>query len=188
MEYMGNLEFWEGKFKARGEKALNAEPILVASIELLKGSTVLDIACGDGRNSIFLLEHGFKVTGVDFSAEALKRLKTFGEAFGDDLKTLQLDMTQENCFMGLGKYDNVIVCHYRLNSIQLRAIDQVLTTKGILLITGFSEAHTCDHKIRINDLIHKQDIKMLMAKFTLVKEEHQSDTRGNFVTYILQKK
>ena len=34
----------------------------------------LDIACGNGRNSIFLAQHGFKVDAVDISNVALSQL------------------------------------------------------------------------------------------------------------------
>ena len=36
----------------------------------------LDLACGEGRNSIWLAEQGWQVTGVDFSATALAKAET----------------------------------------------------------------------------------------------------------------
>ena len=48
--------------------------------QLLKGrfhgrSTVLDAGCGGGRNLVFLLRHGFRVFGVDRSAEAVAAVR-----------------------------------------------------------------------------------------------------------------
>ncbi len=40
---------------------------------LCPGSRALDIACGEGRNSIFLAHNGFQVTAVDISDEGLKK-------------------------------------------------------------------------------------------------------------------
>lgn len=42
---------------------------------LQKGSTVLDMGCGNGRNSIYLAKEGMKVIGIDFSRGLLKIAK-----------------------------------------------------------------------------------------------------------------
>jgi ubiquinone/menaquinone biosynthesis C-methylase UbiE len=42
---------------------------------LQKGSTVLDLGCGNGRNSIYLAKEGMKVIGIDFSRDLIKIAK-----------------------------------------------------------------------------------------------------------------
>ncbi len=42
---------------------------------LQKGTTVLDLGCGNGRNSIYLAKEGMKVIGMDFSRGLLKIAK-----------------------------------------------------------------------------------------------------------------
>lgn len=74
MEYMGNKEYWDDKFANRNDKPLSPEKSVVENIGYFKMGSVLDIACGDGRNALFFTENGFKVTGVDFSSKALARL------------------------------------------------------------------------------------------------------------------
>ncbi|HYF83483.1 MAG TPA: class I SAM-dependent methyltransferase [Clostridia bacterium] len=39
---------------------------------LLEKSKVLDIGCGNGRNSIYLAKHGFEVDGIDFSSTSIE--------------------------------------------------------------------------------------------------------------------
>jgi 2-polyprenyl-3-methyl-5-hydroxy-6-metoxy-1,4-benzoquinol methylase len=50
---------------------------LAERIELLaslsQGRKALDIACGEGRNSIFLAHHGFQVTAVDISDRGIEK-------------------------------------------------------------------------------------------------------------------
>jgi SAM-dependent methyltransferase len=51
---------------------------MVDSVSTLKehgARKVIDIGCGNGRNSVFLAKQGFDVTALDFSQEALKILK-----------------------------------------------------------------------------------------------------------------
>jgi len=49
---------------------------LVADLKVVKGSDVLDLACGRGRHSQQLAQLGYKVTGVDLSAESIAFAKT----------------------------------------------------------------------------------------------------------------
>ncbi|MGI9585270.1 MAG: class I SAM-dependent methyltransferase [Acidimicrobiia bacterium] len=47
-------------------------PLLV---EDLKTGTALDLACGEGRNALWLARNGWSVTGVDFSPVAIKKAR-----------------------------------------------------------------------------------------------------------------
>jgi len=44
---------------------------LVAAVSVLVPGRALDLACGQGRHAVWLAEHGWQVTAVDFSAVAL---------------------------------------------------------------------------------------------------------------------
>jgi len=46
---------------------------LVARIQLPAGAAVLDLGCGTGRHSKHLASRGFEVTGIDLSAESLRK-------------------------------------------------------------------------------------------------------------------
>ncbi|MBT7850630.1 MAG: class I SAM-dependent methyltransferase [Flavobacteriaceae bacterium] len=49
---------------------------IVAYLNLEKGDSVLDLACGKGRHSIFLNSLGFHVTGLDLSKNSIEHAKT----------------------------------------------------------------------------------------------------------------
>lgn len=58
---------------------------LAEHIDLLKTApdkTALDVACGKGRNSLFLAENGFETTGLELSDEALAAARAAAEAKG----------------------------------------------------------------------------------------------------------
>lgn len=55
-----------------------AEPnmFLPPIIEGLEVGSALDLACGEGRNAIWLAHRGWDVTGVDFSAVGIEKART----------------------------------------------------------------------------------------------------------------
>ena len=51
-------------------------PLLVETAGMLKPGRALDLACGAGRNAIWLAEHGWNVTAVDRSPIAIPGVDT----------------------------------------------------------------------------------------------------------------
>jgi len=49
---------------------------IVKYLNLDKDDSILDLACGKGRHSIFLNSLGFNVTGLDLSKNSIKEAKT----------------------------------------------------------------------------------------------------------------
>lgn len=44
---------------------------LISKIQLVKGSSILDVACGKGRHSVYLNKKGYDVTGYDLSEQSI---------------------------------------------------------------------------------------------------------------------
>jgi 2-polyprenyl-3-methyl-5-hydroxy-6-metoxy-1,4-benzoquinol methylase len=187
MEYMGNKEFWDDKFASRGDKLLSPEKSLSENITCFKKGSVLDIACGDGRNTLFLLEQGFNVTGIDFSNKALERLRMFAKSNNYAVNTKQIDLSVPNSLNAIGTFDNILINHYRLNKDQLESIESHISEEGILFVCGFGHNHTVDSKIRKEDLLQPTDFEDIKKHFELLKYIEEEDDRGFFVTYIFRK-
>lgn len=188
MKYMGDKEFWDDKFLSRGDKLLKPEEALVKSIEYFKNGTVLDVACGDGRNTIFLLERGFNVTGIDFSEEALNRLEAFVQDGHYKVSTQCVDLSKDNSLAETGIFDNIIINHYRLSKNNLDEIHKIISRDGILFICGFGNKHKCDDRIRKDDLIDHSDFEGIRENFELISYDETIDERGFFVTYLFKRK
>lgn len=63
-------------------EAENFIMLLSKSLELKKGSKIIDLACGKGRHSIFLYKMGFDVLGLDLSEESISHNKKLAEKYG----------------------------------------------------------------------------------------------------------
>lgn len=72
---------WDDRYAAT-ELVWSAEPnrFLVAETQDLEPGRVLDLACGEGRNGIWLAERGWELTGVDFSEVAIGKARAIAES------------------------------------------------------------------------------------------------------------
>ena len=61
---------WAGEERVHASTAPSR--FVVAEVAGLRPGAALDLACGAGRNAVWLAEQGWRVTAVDFSAVALR--------------------------------------------------------------------------------------------------------------------
>ncbi|WP_297406165.1 methyltransferase domain-containing protein [uncultured Cetobacterium sp.] len=186
--YMGEKLFWENKFLNRKNKLMDPDEFLINKVDFFKKGSVLDIACGDGRNSLFLSENGFEVTGVDFSDEALKRLLVFSKERSQIIKVKKLDVSKNKFLDELEIFDNIIINHYKLPLNQLLKIHYKLKKNGILYICGFGEKNKINNGLRKEDLLLKSDINKILDYYNLISFLDKENDLGNIVQYILRKK
>ena len=66
-------EFWEEMWTTAGESATEPDDLLVAQTEALTPGRALETGCGAGANAVWLAEHGWCVTAVDFAEAAVER-------------------------------------------------------------------------------------------------------------------
>ncbi len=90
-------------------------------VELVESGRILpcraiDLGCGTGSNAVFLAQHGFEVTGVDFVSSAIAKAKRKAEAAGvrvefvvDDLTNLRKVKGTFDFLVDYGGLDDMIL-------------------------------------------------------------------------------
>ncbi len=92
----------------------------------------LDLACGAGRNALYLAQHGYQVDAVDISAEGLARGKTSAAEQGlAGIRWHEHDL-DDGLPVGLDQYGLIIMIRY-LDVALLRAAAQRLVQGGFVL-------------------------------------------------------
>lgn len=136
MKNNGFVEMWDNWSKKRS--SIPAYDLWLDEykdiLEQNKKNTILDLGCGIGADTLYLLERGYDVLSCDFSNEALKSIR-------DNIpnsKTLYLDMMkdfsiEDNSYsliiadLSLHYFDNATTIHI------MNEIKRILKQDGILL-------------------------------------------------------
>lgn len=123
---------WNARY-ARGAYEARTHPnaLLRRWLPSLPVGRALDIACGAGRNSLFLAAAGFQVDALDISTQALARAATFADARG-----LKVNWIEHDLDAGLpdsGCYDLIVLFRY-VNARVLGILKERLLPGGYLLV------------------------------------------------------
>lgn len=130
---------WDARYAAE-DLVWSAGPnaFLVAEAADLAPGRALDVACGEGRNAIWLADQGWEVTGVDFSPVALDKARRRAEARGVSVTWLLADVltgTPEPA-----AFDLVVVLYLQLPPETRRsafaAAARAVAPGGTLLVVG----------------------------------------------------
>lgn len=112
----------------------NPSPFLSRVIDTIlriaPGKRSLDIACGEGRNSIFLAQQGFQVTALDISDVALVKAAKWAEQEGVQIDFQQVDL-DEYCFTN--QFDLIINFNFLLRDLIPESL-RALSPGGLLII------------------------------------------------------
>ena len=87
-------EDWNRRY-ADTELLWTARPnrFLVAETDSLRAGRALDLACGEGRNAVWLAERGWRTLGVDFSDVAIGKARELAAARGVECEWLVAELT-----------------------------------------------------------------------------------------------
>ena len=116
-----NSEDWNRKY-AEQELVWSAGPnrFLVAEAAGLAPGRALDLACGEGRNAIWLAEQGWRVTGVDFSDVAVEKGRRIAERRGVEVDWQVADVLEYE--PEAGAFDLVILFYLQFVEEELRPV------------------------------------------------------------------
>lgn len=149
----GSAAWWDG-FYADRERAVPffttaPDESLVAwladgRLALGPGARVLDLACGAGRNAVWLAQQGCAVDAVDISATALRWAAERADAAGVDVQLLQADIFDDEV-RGREQYDLVVDsgCFHHLpphRRLTYRGLlERLVRPDGALALTCFAD-------------------------------------------------
>jgi SAM-dependent methyltransferase len=132
---------WDDRYTARDLVWGVAPNRFVAdALAELPPGRALDVACGEGRNALWLAARGWTATGVDFSPVAVERARRLAERTGVSERAgfAVLDVTRGG--LPAGPYDAVVVAYLHLAAAPrrrvLRGAADVVAPGGRLVVVA----------------------------------------------------
>lgn len=184
MNYMGDATWWKERFKSRELDIMSHEKCLEEDMSYFPSiGKILDVACGDGRNSIYLARLGYEVFAVDFCEEAINRLTYFANRENLTIRTGLVNLSHDSLKTLDEKFDAIIINHYKPISRRLVEFENILNINGLLWINGFRAIPFDNPDVKENDIMLEEDFEVLNKNILLDKKLYEINQR-EFVRYI----
>lgn len=106
------MQFWNDRYNEPGfAYGLDPNDFLSQSIDKLPAGRTLSLAEGEGRNALYLAQHGHCVTAVDSSQVGMEKAAKLAAENGVAIETVCTDLA--NFMIGPGEWDCIvsIFCH-----------------------------------------------------------------------------
>ena len=156
------------KLYAGSSKLFTAAPnaFLARAVTGLKPGRALDVAMGQGRNSVFLAKQGWQVTGYDIADTGLEAARSDAEKAGVRINAVHA--SHEDFEFGREQWD-LIVMTYTLadmeNAAFLRRVKESLKPGGLVVVeqmnaggTGKGPANALFRSFQDLRVIHYEDV------------------------------
>lgn len=101
---------WDQHYSSASEIDFTPASLLMQVADLLAPGDALDLACGPGRNALYLAQLGWRVTAVDASAVAIRMLRE--RAAGLPIEPIRANLERGEFTIDRDRYDLICDFHY----------------------------------------------------------------------------
>jgi len=125
---------WDARYRDGAYESRTHPTALLADwLPRIPRGRALDVACGAGRNALFLAANGFSVTALDISRVALQRASSTAAQRGLDVEWLYADLDEElTGALPAGPFDLIVWVRYVHRALMPQLIAR-LAVGGALL-------------------------------------------------------
>ncbi len=135
---MSDAAKWDQKYLRREHgNELTPDPLLVAYSDLFDSThTVIDLACGTGRNAVYLARLGCFTVALDCSLEALRRCQVLAQESDVQIHAVAADLNESRL---AAESTDAIVCFNYLNFELADNMQASLKPGGLLIMKTFNQ-------------------------------------------------
>jgi len=147
----------------------------------------LDVACGRGRNAIWLAQQGFETTAVDRDAGAVSALADRARAEGLRLSATVMDLEAGEVTLGDAGYHVIVVVHY-LHRPLFPALRAALRPGGVFVYETFTRAQAARGRpTNPAFLLEPGELRRLVAGLEIL-DEREGDFEGRMVAGVVARR
>lgn len=181
-------EKWNRAFKNRshlyGEEPV---PFVKQNLRLLPRGKALVLAMEEGRNAVFLAQHGFEVTGIDFSDEAIRKAKRLARKRNVKLNVVNADLNTYS--IEPESYDVIVAVEFYRPRL-INEIKKGLKKGGAVVW----ESHTTDHAknvpgraIRLDHLLQPGQLGKAFGDYDVLFSREVNDGKNAVASLVARK-
>jgi tellurite methyltransferase len=173
---------WDTKYlQISSEEERPPASFLEENIDFLKasmpaGARALDLAAGEGRNSLFLASQGFNVDALDFSLEGLRR--TQKKAVARNLKIQAAVVNLDHFTVPENSYD-LIINFFFLQRNLFDSMARGLKPGGLLMFETYTTLHqhtNPERKMRPHFLLEPGELEQTFPKLEVLTYREEGET------------
>ena len=154
---------WDQKYKDKPQLLRSREEshLLRTYIKKESGLYALDLACGAGRNALYLAENGYKVEAVDIAAVALETLQSEVTKRGLEDRLLTRLMDLDAYRTEIEQFDLVIMMNF-LDREVIRHTQKVLKNGGRYIVETYMASDENEKSnAKVSNLLQAGELKRL---------------------------
>jgi tellurite methyltransferase len=149
---------WDERYRLRERPGEDLEaaptPLVVATVRDLKPGKALDLACGAGRNALWLADHGWDVTAVDGAATAIEILRNRASERGLKINADVADLEEGEFVIEPSRWNLIAMCYYLQRNLFAPAKQGVVPGGVVISIVHITEPgeEPTAHRLRPGEL------------------------------------
>jgi SAM-dependent methyltransferase len=130
-----DLAAWDEEYRKKADSARESPPaqLLVEAARDLPPGRALDLACGSGRNALWLAERGWTVTAIDGSPAAIATLRNHAAFSGAVIDAHVVDLENAGFTIAPASYDLIVMCYYFQRNL-IEQCKQGLVPGGVMIV------------------------------------------------------
>lgn len=132
-----DLPGWNDRYRCQEELGA-PNPLVIETARRLKPGRALDLACGTGRNALWLASNGWSVTAVDGSPVAIEKLRARAGALPIAAQIANLEKGEFT--IAEASWDLILICYYLQRDLFEPAKRGVVPGGIVIAIVHITEA------------------------------------------------
>ncbi|MCZ6491629.1 MAG: class I SAM-dependent methyltransferase [Acidobacteria bacterium] len=177
---------WDERFRTGDHADKQPDPFLEQLEEYSdlfpEKRRALDVACGAGRNAVYLAEKGWNVTACDISQEGLRRAKALATERGVRLELFCQDLfcqDLETASLGTSCFD-LIICFFYLERNLIPVLKAALKPQGLIVYKTYSveQLRFPGRPRHPMHLLERQELLELFRGFRILAYQETVQERG----------
>jgi len=143
------------------------------------GGRALDVACGDGRNALYLAQLGYMVDAIDVSDVAISALRSETSARGLAMTIAPRVVDLEREPLPVADYDAIVMLNFLQRDL-LGALAQALAPGGVLIVETLAQAHVeqLGHSFNPAYLVQPGELPAAFAQLEILDQHEGIAERG----------